>query len=149
MQDDYRKVTVTKLEAGAMVETVLGEEDGLTLKPGKTSRNKKLVVVGVDKVDDLCYGSVLINSAMNPRSSYSDAFLSAQYLLKPENYPDFLTHESFVDCAKVFSFPLSKLLNGSYFGVLNEDDRVGIFEILETTDTLSTKEKKRFGIKRR
>ncbi|MBO4692682.1 MAG: hypothetical protein J5604_07935 [Bacteroidales bacterium] len=49
----------------------------------------------------------------------------------------------------LFSFPLDKLLKGTYFGELTEDDLANIFEILETTDTLSTKEKKRFGIRRR
>lgn len=41
------------------------------------------------------------------------------------------------------------MLKGEYFGILSEQDKQGIFEILETTDTLSTKHKKRFGIRLR
>ena len=41
------------------------------------------------------------------------------------------------------------MFNGEYFGTLSEQDKHGIFEILETTETLSTKLKKRFGIRRR
>lgn len=149
LQEEYRTVTPDKLEVGALIETVLGEDDGLVFKNGRHSKPKKLIVIGVDKETGTCYGSVLVNTNMNPKANYSEPYLAAQYLLKQENYENFLKYDSFVDCGEVFSFSIDKLLNGEYFGTLNEQDKQGIFEILETTDTLSTKLKKRFGIKRR
>lgn len=86
---------------------------------------------------------------MNPRASYSDEFLSAQYLLQQKNYSDFLDYDSFVDCGVIFSIPLQKLKSGEYYGLLNEEDLSRIMDILETTDTLSIKQKKQFGIRRR
>ena len=47
------------------------------------------------------------------------------------------------------SFNSKKLVKGEYYGKLTEEDRRNLFDILETTETLSTKQKKRFGIKRR
>jgi hypothetical protein len=46
----------------------------------------------------------------------------------------------------LFSIPLKKLMEGEYFGTLTSQDLQGIFEVLKTTETLTNKEKKRFGI---
>ena len=143
------EVTEERLVRGALILTILSEEDGLTFNNGRTSKPKRLVVIGIDKRQELCYGSVLVNTKMNPRASYSDEFLSAQYLLQQKNYSDFLDYDSFVDCGVIFSIPLQKLKSGTYYGLLNEEDLSSIMDILETTDTLSTKQKKQFGIKRR
>ena len=143
------EVTEERLVRGALILTILSEDDGLTFNNGRTSKPKRLVVIGIDKRQELCYGSVLVNTKMNPRASYSDEFLSAQYLLQQKNYSDFLDYDSFVDCGVIFSIPLQKLKFGMYYGLLNEEDLSRIMDILETTDTLSTKQKKQFGIKRR
>ena len=143
------EVTEERLVRGALILTILSEEDGLTFNNGRTSKPKRLVVIGIDKRQELCYGSVLVNTKMNPKASYSDEFLSAQYLLQQKNYSDFLDYDSFVDCGVIFSIPLQKLKSGTYYGLLNEEDLSSIMDILETTDTLSTKQKKQFGIRRR
>ena len=143
------EVTEERLVRGALILTILSEEDGLTFNNGRTSKPKRLVVIGIDRKQELCYGSVLVNTKMNPRASYSDEFLSAQYLLQQKNYSDFLDYDSFVDCGVIFSIPIQKLKSGKHCGLLNEEDLSRIMDILETTDTLSTKQKKQFGIKRR
>lgn len=143
------EVTEERLVRGALILTILSEDDGLTFNNGRTSKPKRLVVIGIDKRQELCYGSVLVNTKMNPKASFSDEFLSAQYLLQQKNYSDFLDYDSFVDCGVIFSIPLQKLKSGMYYGLLNEEDLSSIMDILETTDTLSTKQKKQFGIKRR
>ena len=125
--DNLRKVTEDKLEIGSLVR-------------------KKLVIIGVDKEKKVCYGSVLVNTKMSPKAAYSDSFLSAQYLLHQTDYPEFLKYDSFVDCGMLFSIPLKKLMEGEYFGTLTSQDLQGIFEVLKTTETLTNKEKKRFGI---
>ena len=83
---------------------------------------------------------------MSPKAAYSDSFLSAQYLLHQTDYPEFLKYDSFVDCGMLFAIPLKKLMDGEYFGILTSQDLQGIFEVLKTTETLTNKEKKRFGI---
>ena len=143
------EVTEERLVRGALILTILSEDDGLTFNNGRTSKPKRLVVIGIDRKQELCSGSVLVNTKMNPRASYSDEFLSAQYLLQQKNYSDFLDYDSFVDCGVIFSIPLQKLKSGTYYGLLNEEDLSSIMDILETTDTLSTKQKKQFGIRRR
>lgn len=104
------------------------------------------MIVGVDNIKRVCYGSVLVNTKMSPKSQYSAAFLSAQYLLHQSDYPDFLKYDSYVDCGMLFSIPLEKLMEGEYFGTLNDSDLQAIFDLLKETETLTAKEKKRFGI---
>ncbi len=144
--DNLRQVTEDKLEIGSLIRTVISIDEGLVFKDGRKQKPKKLVIIGVDKVKKVCYGSVLINTRMSPRSAYSVSFLSAQYLLHQSDYLDFLKYDSYVDCGMLFSIPLEKLIEGEYFGTLTSSDLQGIFDILKTTETLTLKEKKRFGI---
>lgn len=146
---ESRKVTVERLEIGVLILTILSEEDGLVFKNGRTEKPKRLVIIGVDKDNGVCYGSVLVNTDMNPRANYSEEYLTAQYMLSQKNYPEFLRYDSFADCGVIFAIPIEKLLKGEYYGKLTEEDQRNLFDILETTETLSTKQKKRFGIKRR
>ena len=144
--DKLRQVTEDKLGIGSLIRTIISIDEGLVFKDGRKQKPKKLVVIGVDKEKRICYGSVLVNTKMSPKSAYSVSYLSAQYLLRQSDYPDFLKYDSFVDCGMLFSIPLEKLLEGEYFGTLTDSDLQGIFGILKTTETLTAKEKKRFGI---
>lgn len=51
-----------KLEIGSLVRTVISIEEGLVFKDGRKQKPKKLVIIGVDKVKKVCYGSVLVNT---------------------------------------------------------------------------------------
>lgn len=144
-----REVTDERIAVGALIRTVLSEADGLTFKDGRKEKPKRLVVIGVDRQNVLCFGSVLVNTKMNPQAQYSAEYLTAQYELKQENYPEFLDYNSFVDCGELFSIPIERLKQGEFFGFLSDADREGIFDILETSDIFSTKQKKRYGIHRR
>ena len=88
--DNLRKVTEDKLEIGSLVRTVISIEEGLVFKDGRKQKPKKLVIIGVDKVKKVCYGSVLDNTKISPKAAYSDYFLFAKYLLIYTYYPGFL-----------------------------------------------------------
>jgi hypothetical protein len=75
--------------------------------------------------------------------------LRTQYLLSQTRYPEFLKYDSFVDCGDLLAIPFARLERGEFFGCLLAEDQQMIWNLLETTDTISTKIKKRFGIKRR
>lgn len=153
LQTEYlrqqRQVTDERIAVGALIRTILSEADGLVFKNGRTEKPKRLVVIGVDHEQALCFGSVLVNTKLNPKAQYSEEYLSAQYELKQENYPEFLDYNSFVDCGELFSIPIDRLKQGEFFGFLTDEDRNGIFDLLETSDIISTKQKKRYGIRRR
>ncbi len=142
-------VTEELLVQGALIETILGEEQGLKFADGRHSKPKKMIIVGIDKTNRCCYGTVLINTKINSLANLSQEFLDSQYILKQEKYPKFLRYDSYVDCAMIFPIPFSILESGRYFGTLAEEDFEIILNILETTTVLSTKDKKRYGIRRR
>ena len=144
-----RAVTDERIAVGALIRTILSEADGLTFKDGRKEKPKRLVVIGVDRESTLCFGSVLVNTKMNPQAQYSSEYLTSQYELKQEDYPEFLDYNSYVDCGELFSIPIERLKQGEFFGFLTDADRKGIFDILETSDIFSTKQKKRYGIRRR
>ena len=146
---DHRRVTEDKVQIGALFRTVLSQDDGLFFNNGRTQKPKRLIIIGFDKDIALCYGSILVNTNMSPKADFSDEFREAQYMLKSSDYPEFLDYDSYVDCGVLFKIPYATLLKGEYFGQLNDTDCKAIFDILETTETLSTKEKKRYGIRRR
>ena len=153
LQADYlrkqREVTEERIKIGALIRTILSENDGLTFKDGRKGKPKRLGVIGVDRETALCFGSVLVNTKPSPKAVYSEEYLSAQYELKQKDYPEFLQYNSYVDCGELFSISIEKLKQGEFFGFLNDEDCKGIFDILETSDIFSTKQKKRYGIHRR
>ena len=80
-----RKVTAEKLVRGSLVRTVISEEEGLNLTDGRREKPKLMVIVGCDISRTTFYGSVLVNTNMNPRAAYSAEYLSAQYMLKQQD----------------------------------------------------------------
>lgn len=145
---DYRKVTKEKLQPGALIETNFTDEE-IIIRDGRKQKPKKLIIIGYDKENDTYYGSIFINTNMNPKSGLSPEFFASQYLIRKENYDSFLRYDSYVDCAGIIACSTEKLLSGDYYGTLNDEDQTNIWNILETTETLTTKQKKRYGIRRR
>ena len=92
--DNLRQVTEEKLEIGSLIRTIISVDEGLVFKDGRKQKPKKLVIIGVDSERQICYGSVLVNTKMSPKSAYSESFLATQYLLLQTNYPDFLKDDS-------------------------------------------------------
>ena len=93
--DNLRQVTEEKLEIGSLIRTIISIDEGLVFKDGRKQKPKKLVIIGVDKIKKVCYGSVLVNTKMSPKSVYSASFLSAQYLLHQTDYPEFLKYDRY------------------------------------------------------
>lgn len=143
---ELRKVTVEKLVRGSLVRTVISEDEGLNLTDGRKEKPKLMVIVGCDVTRTTYYGSVLVNTKMSPRSAYSTEYLSAQYMLRQQDYPEFLAYDSYADCGVLMAIPVEKLLKGEYFGKLNETDMSGVIGLLLATDTISNKQKKRYGL---
>lgn len=149
LQIEYHTVTDEKIVAGALIKTVLGIEDGMVFKDERTCKLKLLIIIAVDKSNKVCYGSLLVNTDPSPKAPFSPEYFATQYLLhRTECYESFLDYDSYVDCGKIFPIPIYKLKSGEYHGILEQEDKDAIWHILETTKVLTTKEKKRYGIKR-
>ena len=55
--DNLRQVTEEKLEIGSLIRTIISVDEGLVFKDGRKQKPKKLVIIGVDKLKKVCYGS--------------------------------------------------------------------------------------------
>lgn len=124
-----REVTDKRIQQGALILTVLSEEDGMVFKNGRTGKPKRMIIIGVDTANDICYGSVLVNTKMSPKPRFSDEYLSAQYMLSQKDYPEFLDYDSYADCGELFSISIRKLKQGVYFGILKDKDMRGVMDI--------------------
>ena len=153
LQDSYkaanRKVTEDKIAIGGLFRAVLTIGDGLKFKDGRTQKPKRMIIVGIDRENKTCYGTVLVNTNIAPAANFSPQYFATQYCLRQTDYPEYLDYDSYVDCGMLFAISFETLKSGEYFGVLNSNDLDSVFEILETTKTIPTKIKKKYNIKRR
>lgn len=49
--DNLRQVTEEKLEIGSLIRTIISVDEGLVFKDGRKQKPKKLVIIGVDKLN--------------------------------------------------------------------------------------------------
>lgn len=120
--------------------------EGVTPKDGQADRTKMFVVVGVD--EDYIYGGLLINSNPNRGEQAKNCdFLCEQHLIRHIDY-EFLRYDSFIDCTQIKLIKKTEITKclSAQVGCLNSVDIDEVFALLRKTESLSTKEKKRFGI---
>lgn len=106
-----------KINIGDVFLVNLTREEGITPKEGNT-RNKFFIVLGFDDMGN-AYGGVIINSHIN-----SNMPVHIQELHMPLHNIKykFLSHNSFIDCSKLFIVNKSKLKGELYKGSLTEED---------------------------
>lgn len=64
--DSIKSITQKSIEIGNVYRIQMDKSNGITPKPGDTSRNKFFVVLGFDEEGNI-YGGVIINSNINQR----------------------------------------------------------------------------------
>lgn len=109
----------------------------------------KFFVVMGDNGDNL-YGFFFINSNIHSYIQHRQALLDMQMPIKVQNYPDFLTHDSFLDCHALITIPKDKLESqfadgkAQYKGVLLEEDLNLALEVVRKSDLYSIHEKQTY-----
>jgi hypothetical protein len=103
---------------GDIFEISLTPENGITPKPGDTSRNKYFVVLGFNSEGEI-YGGVIINSHIN--RNLPPHIRIYHMPISSTKYP-FLKHDSFVDCLQLKIVPLGKFQESRYLGSLTAED---------------------------
>lgn len=133
------------LHVGDIIYVELDRGDGLVLNQGYDTRLKYVVVAG-SKSNRKEYGVVLINSD----ADYSDAddWKSEQYLIRQEDYPGVLDHDSWIDCTDPKVLPLRKIKakKAEVKGRLNETDLINVMRTIKESDFVEPHFKKVYGI---
>lgn len=111
---------------------------------------KIFIVVGFTK-DDVALGTVYINTELNNFIKRDHRLLSAQVKLD-SNGREYLKHECFVDCSKIFKRSVAEVKSiiendiEALAGELSPHDLITINRILQSTKTIAPAMKRLFGI---
>jgi hypothetical protein len=112
------RLVKSTVEVGNVFRISMDEADGITPKHGDSSRNKYFVVLGVDASRNV-YGGVVFNSSIN--QNLAQHIKDYQMPVDHTKY-DFITRKCFVDCSRLKTASLHKLLKGKYLGSIDEED---------------------------
>ena len=128
VSDEVRLGDVYKIE--------LSKADGIIPKNGYDTRDKFFVVLGFD-------GGILFNSKIN--QNLPTLIKDYHMPISAKAYP-FLSHDSFLNCTKIFSVTSTHLWKGEKLGTINTDD----FDLIRSTvcgyPNAIPLELKRFGL---
>lgn len=110
LQEQMRQESLVKgiedLQVGDIVYYDMDRADGIVPNPGYDSRLKYVVVAGAkSNSKEVC--AVLINTD-NDHSPAPD-WQAEQYLIKQEDYPAILEHDSWIDCTDPKELKVSKI----------------------------------------
>ena len=134
VSDEVRLGDVYKIE--------LSKADGIIPKNGYDTRDKFFVVLGFDEQGNV-YGGILFNSKIN--QNLPTLIKDYHMPISAKDYP-FLSHDSFLNCTKIFSVTSTHLWKGEKLGTINTDD----FELIRCTvcdyPNAIPLELKRFGL---
>ena len=111
---------------------------------------KRFIVIGVSQ-DKILLGVVYINSEINP-NVFPTQELRDLHLKLTAGTRDYLTHDSYVDCSRIFQLErdsISRLLHDDpacHLGTIAKDDLQQIKKIIKGSRTVSVRVKKMFGL---
>lgn len=141
-RSDIERIARDSIKIGNVYRIKMDERNGITPKPGDTSRNKFFIVLGFD-CDGNIYGGVIINSNINQNmpKNIKDWHLP----IKREKYA-FLEHDSFVDCSKLKIVNIDKFGNWQFLGVLDLEDVKNITRKVQASPNESKEHLAIFGL---
>lgn len=106
------------LEVGQVLRMEMFPNDSVRPKKGKTSKEKRFVIIGRD--GDMLVAALLINSSIN-----KNLFMQIgpyQHLITSDRY-EFLDHDSYVDGYLIREFSAERVLKSAeYLGSLLQED---------------------------
>ena len=135
-----KPITSNSFEVGKILKMNLNKDDGIIVKYPYSSNLKYFVVIG-QVLDYGIVGAFLINSEVNPKT-----LEDYQFPLYEKDYPEVLEHNSFLNCSDLFELNKIKIINeGFEIGQLTKKDLELVIHTIETSEVLSTKDKKKYG----
>lgn len=119
------EVVSDEVQLGDVYKIELSKADGIIPKNGYDTRDKFFVVLGFDEQGNV-YGGILVNSKIN--QNLPTLIKEYHMPILAKDYP-FLTHDSFLNCTKIFPATSTHLMKGEKLGTINTTD----FELICNT----------------
>lgn len=120
----------------------LNRSNGITPKPGDTSRDKFFVVLGFDS-NGVAYGGVVVNSGINPNLPQ---WIKDFHMPLAKSKYSFLHYDSYVNCANLMETNLDKFANWKYLGEIEPYDLKLIIGTVMESPAISKAKLKQFGL---
>lgn len=130
------------IKSGDVFLIPLEQSNGVLLANNQKTRNKYLVVLGIDS-EEVVYGGVVINSKIN--KNVPIAIQDSHYPIKKCHH-DFLEYDSFIDCSKIMPVGKSNLLRHDLVGKIRSIDMDLVFETVRDSKIIKNRTKKEFGL---
>ena len=131
LKEQMRQESLVKgiedLQVGDIVYYDMDRADGIVPTPGYDSRLKYVIVAGAkSNAKEVC--AVLINTD-NDHSLAPD-WQAEQYLIRQEDYPEILDHDSWIDCTDPKELKVAKIKakEAEKKGRLNDDDLANVMK---------------------
>lgn len=131
-----------EVQLGDVYKIELSKADGIIPKNGYDTRKKFFVVLGFDEQGNV-YGGILFNSKINQNLPVS--IKDYHMPISAKAYP-FLSHDSFLNCTKIFSVTSTHLWKGEKLGTINTTDFELICSTVCSYPNAVPRELKRFGL---
>lgn len=136
---------IEDLQVGDIVYYDMDRADGIVPADGYETRLKYVIVAGAkSNSKEVC--AVLINTD-NDHSSAPD-WLAEQYRISQADYPEFLDHDSWIDCTDPKELKVSKIKakKAEKKGRLNQRDLANVMKHLKENDFIDNHTRKVYGI---
>ncbi len=141
--EEFRKqFAETNLKVGSVIKTFVTDT-----KPQKI---KRFVILGIS-ADKLAIGTLYINSEINP-NLFPTLELQKLHLKLEKQDRDYIDHDSFLDCSKVYEKEYTDLLAvlqndaNCLIGQLSVDDLRLVKKTVKEARTIPVRTKKKFGL---
>lgn len=149
LKEQMRQESLVKgiedLQVGDIVYYDMDRADGIVPTPGYDSRLKYVIIAGAkSNAKEVC--AVLINTD-NDHSLAPD-WQAEQYLIRQEDYPEILDHDSWIDCTDPKELKVAKIKakEAEKKGRLNDDDLANVMKHLIENDFIDAHTRKVYGI---
>ena len=136
------EVVSDEVQLGDVYKIELSKADGIIPKNGYDTRDKFFVVLGFDEQGNV-YGGILFNSKIN--QNLPTLIKEYHMPILAKDYP-FLTHDSFLNCTKIFPATSTHLMKGEKLGCINTADFELICSTVCSYPNAVPLELKRFGL---
>lgn len=149
LKEQMRQASIVKgiedLQVGDIVYYDMDRADGIIPTPGYDSRLKYVIVAGAkSNSKEVC--AVLINTDKD--FSTAPDWQAEQYLIRKEDYPEILDHDSWIDCTDPKELKVSKIKakEAEKKGHLKDNDLMNIMKHLKENDFIDTHTRRVYGI---
>ena len=108
ISEETRVKSKDDLHVGDILSLEMDEKDGLKLRGKYKTRNKFIVVIGINSKGD-AIGALLINSEIDYTKDTPE-LKPYQYPMNQEKYPEILDYDSWLDCTDLFLLKSRKII---------------------------------------